>query len=114
MQASKVLGRITAIKALVAQQKVILEDLKDIFGRVVPDYKHPSINSNKYTRNMLRVPVLSGAAEPSENPVERTRGQMSYVGATLEKIIDGRRHFSETLQKTQATVCLSDVLQSGP
>ena len=103
------MGRITAIKALAAKQKAILEDLKDIFGRVVPDYKHPSINSNKYTRNMLRVPVLSGAAESTAKPAERTRGQMSYVAATLETIIEKRRHFGETLQKTQTTVSPPDV-----
>ena len=95
--ADKTLGRITAIKALVAEQTAILEDLKDLFGRVVPDFKQPSVYSNKYTRNMLHIPVLSGRTE-------RTRGQMSYAAATLETIIEEKRKFSEVLQKTKAMV----------
>ena len=107
--ASRVLGRIVAIKALVAEQIAILEDLKDIFRRVVPDLKQRDFYSNKYTKNMVRVPVLSG-------PDERTSGHMSYVTATLETAIEERRQFSlkgagifDTLQKTQATVSPSSV-----
>ena len=114
--AGKILERITAIKALVAEQTAILESLKDIFGRAVPDFKHPSTYSNKYTKNMMCIPVLSGPAERTGTPTERTKGQMSYVAATLETIIEERRQFSskgagifETIQKAQATVSPSGV-----
>ena len=114
--ARKVLGRITAIKTLVAEQTAILEDLKGIFGRAVPDFKHPSIYSNKYTKNMLRVPVISGPADGTGSPAERSRGQMSYVAATLETIIEERRQFRskgvgvyETIQKAQTAVSPSSL-----
>ena len=112
----KILGSIAAIKALVAEQTAVLEDLGNIFGRAVPDLRHPSIYSNKYTKTMLRVPVLSGPAERTGAPTERARGQMSYVAATLETVIEERRQFSskgagifETIQKAQATVSSSGV-----
>lgn len=102
--ARKILGSITGIKALVEEQTAILEDLKDIFERAVPDFKVPSTQSNKYIENMLRIPVLSGPVEGIGGSVERTRGQMSYVVAKLEAIVGERRRFIKTLQKTQATV----------
>lgn len=100
----KVLGRITAIKAVVAEQTAILEDLKDIFGRAVPDFKDPSIHSNKYMEAMLGIPVLSGGVEGMGGSVERTKGQMCYVVAKLEAVVGERRQFIKTLQETQATV----------
>ena len=110
--AGKALGRLSAIKALAAKQTAILRDLKDIFGRAVPDLNHQSIHSNRYTRSMVRVPVLSSPAERTKGPANRTRGQMSYVVATIETILEERRQFSveiaeifETIRKTQATVC---------
>lgn len=105
--------RIAAIKVLVAQQREILETLKDTFGRVVPDLNVLSVHSNKYTENMLFVPVLSGPAGRTESSAEGTKGQMFYVAATLEKIIKKRRQFSEALEKTRVTVSPLGILQSG-
>ena len=96
------LGRIAAVTALVAEQAAILEGLRDVFVRVVPGLNYPSAYSIKDTKDMLHTPVLSG-------PAKRSRDQMSYAVAALEKIIEDRRQFSETLQKAQATVSPSGV-----
>ena len=103
------MGSIAAIKALVVGQTAILGDLEDIFGRAVPDSNHSNFYSNKYTKNMLRIPVLSDSAE-------RTGGQMSYAAAMLETVIEERRILSlkgdgifETILKVQESVGSSGV-----
>ena len=105
----RILGSIAAIKALVVGQTAILGDLEDIFGRAVPDSNHSNVYSNKYTKNMLRIPVLSDSAE-------RTGGQMSYAAAMLETVIEERRILSlkgdgifETILKVQESVGSSGV-----
>lgn len=95
---------VSAVRVLVAQQTKILGDLKEIFERAVPDFKKRSTHSNKYTKNMVRIPVLSC-------PVPHTKAQIAYVLATLEAIIKERRQFSlrcegifETIHQTRTTV----------
>ena len=93
------LGRIAAVTALVAEQAAILDGLRNLFVRALPGLNHSSVHSIKDNESMLHIPVLS-------DPAKRAKGQMSYTVAALEKIIEDRRQFSKTLQKTQATVSI--------
>ena len=106
--------RIAAIMALVAEQKAVLEDLKEISARAAPDFRYSDVHSNKYTTCMLRVPVLSDPAERIQGPTGRVNGQMSYVAAILETIIEERRRFSDSVQKIRARVSLSGIWGAGP
>lgn len=100
--------------ALIAEQTAVLEDLKEIFARAAPDFRYSDVHSNKYKTCMLRVPVFSDPAERIEGPTGRITGQMSYVAANLETIIEERRRFSDSIQKIRARVSLSGGWGAGP
>jgi len=68
----------------------ILRDLKDLFQRAGPDHITPSMYSSKYNANMMRIPVISGN-------VQRTDEQLHYVVASLGKTIEERQGFNKEL-----------------
>jgi len=90
VQVSKDTISLKIAKLVIDHQIEILEDLKDMFKRAGPDYVTPSIYNSKYNTNMMRIPVLSGR-------IERTEEQLHYVVGSLGKIIDERQNINKTL-----------------
>jgi hypothetical protein len=74
-----------------------LRDLKDLFERSVQDFDSLGTSSNRYVKNMINIPVLSGN-------VERKEKQTQYVVAALDGIIAERQRFGEKCAGIIATI----------
>lgn len=81
-----------AVKLVIDHQIEILTDLQDMFQRAGPDHITLSIYNSKYNANMMKIPVVSGG-------VDRTDEQLHYVVASLEKTIEERQRFNQKLSE---------------